>query len=95
MRPALGAAGGSGRDHDPVAYRHGLRVSELVALTWSQVDLEAGRLQVLRCKGSDNSVQPLSRVEIRALRKLRRDQEPRALRVYQRARGAPNRQWLL
>ena len=58
------------------AYRHGLRVSELVALTWRQVDLEAGRLQVLRCKGSDNSVQPLSGVEIRALRKLRRDQEP-------------------
>ena len=58
------------------AYRHGLRVSELVALTWSQVDLEAGRWQVLRCKGSDNSVQPLSGVEIRALRKLRRDQEP-------------------
>ena len=58
------------------AYRHGLRVSELVALTWSQVDPEAGRLQVLRCKGSDNSVQPLSGVAIRALRKLRRDQEP-------------------
>jgi type 1 fimbriae regulatory protein FimB/type 1 fimbriae regulatory protein FimE len=61
-----------------IAYRHGLRVSELVALTWSQVDLEAGRLQVIRCKGSDDSVQPLSGIEIRALRKLRREQEPGA-----------------
>src|SRR6266446_8506155 len=32
------------------AYRHGLRVSELVALRWEQVDLDAGRLQVLRRK---------------------------------------------
>src|SRR5207245_2919169 len=31
-----------------MAYRHGLRVSELVALRWEQVDLDAGRLQVLR-----------------------------------------------
>jgi hypothetical protein len=58
-----------------IAYRHGLRVSELVALTWSHVDLEAGRLQVIRCKSSDDSVQPPSRIEIRALRKLRWEQE--------------------
>src|SRR5262249_14137548 len=55
-----------------LAFRHGLRVSELVALRWEQVDLAAGRLQVIRRKGSDDSVQPLSGVEIRALRKLRR-----------------------
>ena len=59
-----------------LAFRPGLRVSELVALRWEQVDLAAGRLQVIRRKGSDDSVQPLSGVEIRALRKLRRDQEP-------------------
>src|SRR5690349_10646357 len=29
-----------------LAYRHGLRVSELVALRWDQVDLDAGRMQV-------------------------------------------------
>jgi Phage integrase family len=52
-----------------IAYRHGLRVSELVALQWAQVDLEAGRLRVIRRKGSDDSVQPLSGVEIRALRR--------------------------
>ena len=56
--------------------RHALRVSEVVTLKWDQIDLEAGRLQVIRRKGSDDSVQPLSGVEIRALRKLKREQKP-------------------
>jgi site-specific recombinase XerD len=38
-----------------MAYRHGLRVSELVALRWDQVDLDTGRLQVIRRKGSDDA----------------------------------------
>ena len=59
-----------------MAYRHGLRVSELVALRWDQIDLDAGRLQVIRRKGSDDSLQPLGGVEIRALRRVRREQEP-------------------
>ena len=72
-----------------MAYRHGLRVSELVALRWDQIDLEAGRLQVIRRKGSDDSVQPLSGVEIRALRKLRRDQPAGSRHVFVSERGAP------
>ena len=72
-----------------MAYRHGLRVSELVALRWDQVDLEAGRLRVVRRKGSDDSVQPLSGVEIRALRKLRRDQPAGTRHVFVSERGAP------
>jgi type 1 fimbriae regulatory protein FimB/type 1 fimbriae regulatory protein FimE len=72
-----------------MAYRHGLRVSELVALQWGQVDLDAGRLQVVRRKGSDDSVQPLSGVELRALRKIRRDQEAGLRHVFVSERGAP------
>ena len=72
-----------------LAYRHGLRVSELVALRWDQVDLEAGRLQVIRSKGSDTSVQPLSGVEIRTLRKLRREQPAGLRHVFVSERGAP------
>lgn len=72
-----------------IAYRHGLRVSELVALQWGQVDLEAGRLQVIRRKGSDDSLQPLSGVELRALRRLRREAPAGARHVFVSERGAP------
>ena len=72
-----------------IAYRHGLRVSELVALQWAQLDLEAGRLQVIRRKGSDDSVQPLSGAEIRALRRIRREQPAGLRHVFVSERGAP------
>ncbi|MFC1611751.1 tyrosine-type recombinase/integrase [Myxococcota bacterium] len=42
-----------------VAYRHGLRVSELVALRWDQVDLEQGLLHVRRRKNGIPSTHPL------------------------------------
>src|SRR5215472_12766735 len=57
-----------------VAYRHGLRVSELIGLTWRQIDLDTARLRVIRAKGSESGVHPLSGREIRALRGLRRRQ---------------------
>src|SRR5215470_4303450 len=72
-----------------MAYRHGLRVSELIALRWDQVDLDAGRLQVIRRKGSDDSVQPLSASEIRALRRVKRVQESGSRYVFITERKAP------
>jgi type 1 fimbriae regulatory protein FimE len=39
-----------------LAYRHGLRASELVSLRWAQVDLRHGRLHVNRAKGGIESV---------------------------------------
>src|SRR3954447_2920752 len=41
-----------------VAYRHGLRVSELCALRWGQVDFEHGLLHVRRIKNGMPSVHP-------------------------------------
>jgi len=43
------------------AYRHGLRVSELVNMRIADVDLDTGRLFVRRCKGSLSTSQPLDR----------------------------------
>jgi integrase len=34
-----------------VAYRHGLRASEVCGLRWGQIDLNSGRLHVRRAKG--------------------------------------------
>src|SRR5512140_2558758 len=55
-----------------LAYRHGLRVSELIALRREQVDLRQGVLHVRRRKNGTPSTHPLHGPEIRALRKLAR-----------------------
>ena len=56
-----------------MAYRHGLRVSELCALRWDQVDLDKGLLHVRRLKQGIPSVHPLRGPELRALRRLKRE----------------------
>ncbi len=56
-----------------IAYRHGLRVSELVSLKWEQVDLNQCLLHVNRRKNGAPSTHPLRGTEIRALRRLKRD----------------------
>jgi type 1 fimbriae regulatory protein FimE len=55
-----------------LAYRHGLRVSELVALRWDQVELKAGTLHVARLKNGLPSSHPIRGPELRALRELQR-----------------------
>ena|SRR5215467_12010671 len=73
----------------PMAYRHGMRVSELTGLQWCQIDLDTGRVQVMRSKGSDDSVQPLGVREIRMLRKIRRAQPVGSRFVFLTSRRAP------
>src|SRR5262245_2889752 len=67
-----------------IAFRHGLRASELVDLQWTQVDFEAARLAVTRVKNGTPSTHPLTG---RALRKLRRD--AKSLFVFVSERGSP------
>lgn len=71
-----------------MAFRHGFRVSELINLTWAQIDLTGHRLLVRRLKGSEASLHPVSGRELRALRKLRRE-HPGSRFVFLTERGAP------
>ena len=57
-----------------IGYRHGLRASELCDLQWSHVELATGRLHVRRVKNGSPSVHPMQGDEIRALRRLQREQ---------------------
>ena len=72
-----------------VAYRHGLRAGELVTLRWDAIDFAHGRLHVSRLKHSSESVHPLSGRELRALRRLKRDQDPASPFIFTSERGAP------
>jgi type 1 fimbriae regulatory protein FimB len=51
-----------------LAYRHGLRVSELIDLRLRDLDLDTGRMYVRRKKGSLSTHQPLEGDELRAVR---------------------------
>jgi site-specific recombinase XerD len=72
-----------------VAYRHGLRASELVALRWDDIDLATGKLHVRRVKQGTPSTHPILGDELRALRQLQREQEPGSPFVFTSERGAP------
>jgi hypothetical protein len=72
-----------------LAYRHGLRVGEIVALRWEQVDLKAGLLHVVRLKKGLASTHPLRGPEIRALRRLQREQRPSGPYVFTTERRGP------
>lgn len=56
-----------------LAYRHGLRVSEVVALRWEQVQFTMGRLHVNRLKSGNPAIHPIEGDEIRLLRRVRRE----------------------
>ena len=58
-----------------ICYRHGLRVSELCNLRWSQVDFTDAVLSVRRLKNSRDGSHPLQGDTLRALRRLRREVE--------------------
>jgi type 1 fimbriae regulatory protein FimB/type 1 fimbriae regulatory protein FimE len=71
-----------------IAYRHGLRSSELVALRWDDLDFTTGKIHIRRSKGGQASVHPLGARELRALRRLKRE-TPDSLYVFVSERLAP------
>jgi type 1 fimbriae regulatory protein FimB/type 1 fimbriae regulatory protein FimE len=72
-----------------LAFRHGLRASELCDLRWDQVSFSGAVLQVRRRKAGTPSTHPLGGSELRALRKLKRDQDPPSPFVFTSDRKVP------
>jgi type 1 fimbriae regulatory protein FimE len=71
-----------------VAFRHGLRASEVCLMTWDQIDFAQGLLHVRRLKKGTPSVHPMSGGEVRALRALKREDVPGRY-VFMTERKAP------
>jgi integrase len=71
-----------------LAYRHGLRASELCDLRWDQLDFNRAVLHVRRVKQGTPATHPLTGLEMRALRKLRRESAASPF-VFISERGAP------
>ena len=72
-----------------LAFRHGLRASELCDLQWTQVDFDHANLAVTRVKNGTGGTHPLTGRELRALRRLHREAEGRSPFVFVSERGSP------
>src|SRR3954467_11185509 len=72
-----------------LAYRHGLRVSELVAVRWDQLDFRQGTFHVRRLKRGRPSVHVLRGTELRMLRRLQREQSPPSPYAFTTKRRTP------
>jgi integrase len=71
-----------------MAFRHALRVSELVDLRWQQIALDSASVHIRRAKNGTPGIHGLQGDELRLLRQLRR-QHPHADFVFLSERKAP------
>jgi type 1 fimbriae regulatory protein FimB/type 1 fimbriae regulatory protein FimE len=72
-----------------VAYRHGLRAAELTDLRRDQIDFATATLHVRRVKQGSPATHPILGDELRWLRRLQREQEPKSPFVFTSERGSP------
>lgn len=72
-----------------MAFEHGLRVSELVGLRWSAVNLATHELTVSRVKGSLDGTHPLQGTTVRALKRYQRVTGRTSGLVFVNERGTP------
>jgi integrase len=71
-----------------VAFRHGLRSSELVELQWDQIDFVQKTIRINRVKNGTGAMHYLGNSELRALRRLQRENPP-GPHVFVSERGGP------
>ena len=91
-RPAARRRAGRPRDRALflIAYRHGLRASEVGLLRLDDLDFRALRLRVHRLKGSHSGVHPMQPDEAKALRAyLRERPSPPSPVLFPSNRGDP------
>ena len=70
-------------------YRHGLRVSEAIALRWSDVDWDTAHIYIKRLKRGNPSNQQIDGKELRLLRSLKRDAKDKSPWMFMSERGTP------
>jgi integrase len=70
-----------------IAYRHGFRASEICDLTWDAIDFRAATIHVKRMKRGQEATHQISGPELRALRKLQKEQQPKSAFVFTTERG--------
>jgi integrase len=90
----IGAARGNRYGHRDatmvlVAYRHGLRASEISELTWDAIDFPAATIHITRKKHGQPAAHQVRGDELRALRKLQKEREPKSAFVFTSERGVP------
>jgi integrase len=71
-----------------LAYRHGLRASELCDLRWDQCDFSTASIHIRRVKKGTPATHPLTGLELRALRKLQRESTKNPF-IFVSERGTP------
>ncbi|STA76185.1 tyrosine recombinase [Citrobacter freundii] len=70
MMDAVRTGNNGARDYCMIllAFRHGMRISELLALRYQDMDLEAGRISIQRLKNGFSTIHPLMPDELDAIR---------------------------
>jgi integrase len=72
-----------------MAYRSGLRASEVTRIEWQDIDLDNGTIMIRRSKNGKDGIQYLEDKVIRALRALKREQTTGNRFVFLSERGGP------
>jgi type 1 fimbriae regulatory protein FimB/type 1 fimbriae regulatory protein FimE len=72
-----------------MVFRHGLRAIELIHMQWNQIDLRSGILNVRRVNHGLASTHRMLADELRALRRVRREQKTKSKFVFTSQLGKP------